>query len=137
MAKSGGYGVKVKIMVTATMTAIASVDKAEFPKFSRGLKEITAHDSTGGWAEYISTGKRELSSFGVTLFWDKAAATHAAIITAFGAETPVNMSIEDPKGGEIIAFSAFIKQIDRISEQEGAYNAKVEIQPTGAPTITP
>jgi len=137
MAVSGGLGVIVKITVSAALTAIANVEKVEFPKFQRGLKEITAHDSTGGWAEYLSTGKRELGSFGMTLTWDKAEATHAAILTAFNAETPVNMSIQDPKGAEIIAFSAFIKTIDRVSDLETAYQCKVEVQPTGVPAITP
>jgi hypothetical protein len=85
----------------------------------------------------IDTGKKSLNAFTVTLNWDKAHATHAAMVTAFGSATPVNMSIEDPAGSEIIAFSAFINKIGRVAEQEEVYSAEVEITPTGAPTITP
>lgn len=137
MAKQGGFGVRLKITVGTALTVVAGVREVEFPEFEKILAESTAHDSSGGWKEMIDTGKRALNAFTVTLSWDKAQTTHAAMSTALTSTSPVNMSVEDPAGAEIIAFSAFITKIGRTAEQEEVYSAEVEITPTGAPTITP
>lgn len=135
MAKQGGFGLVVKIN-TGSLTAIANVVDAEFPEQRQTLAEITAHDSTSGYREYMATGLRELASFKMTLIWDESETTHAAIVTAFGSDASVGMSIEDPAGAEVIAFDAFIEVIGRISKAEEAYQAEITVQPTGAPTIT-
>lgn len=137
MAKQGGYGAIVKITVSAALVAVASILDVEFPEFTAEVEDVTAHDSPGGWAEFIKTGRRNLGDFSMTLLWDKAAATHAAIITAFNANPTVNMSIQDPGGAEIIAFAGHITQLGRMSKQKEGYKCKVKVQPTGAPTITP
>lgn len=136
MGKQGGFGVKLKITVGTALTVVAGVREVEFPEFEKMLAEATAHDSSGGWKEMIDTGKRALNAFTVTLSWDADGATHAAMVTAFGSTSPVNMSIEDPAGTEVISFSAFINKIGRTAEQEEVYSAEVEITPTGAPSIT-
>lgn len=135
MAVQGGFGAVLKITTTG-LTAVTHVKDFEFPEFERVLAEITAHDSPGGYAEWISTGKRKLNEFSCTLVWDKSEATHAAIQTAFGSDTAVAMSVEDPGGTEVIAFNGFISKIGRTVDQEDAYLAEVSIQPTGQPTFT-
>lgn len=135
MAKQGGFGVKLKIAVGTVLTVVAGVREVEFPEFEKMLAEATAHDSSGGWKEMIDTGKRALNAFTVTLSWDADATTHAAMVTAFGSTSAVNMTIEDPAGTEVISFSAFINKIGRTAEQEEVYSAEVEITPTGAPSI--
>lgn len=137
MGTQGGFGLVVKISIAAVMTVVAHVLDGELPEFEKILKEVTGHDATGGYAEFIATGKRKLNAFNLTLLWDKAQATHAAMITAFNSEDPVNMSVQDPDGAEVIAFSAHIQKLGRISTQEDGYQCKVAIQPTGQPTITP
>ncbi len=136
MTTQGGYGLKCKITVGTVLTSIAHILDCEFPKFVKVVKEFTGHDADTGYAEWISTGKRKLESFKMTLGWDSADATHAAIVAAFGADTSVNMSIEDPDGVEVIAFAAHVTTLERISEQEDGYKCEVEVQPTGKPTIT-
>lgn len=137
MATQGGYGLTIKIQVSATLTTIVHVLEADMPEFEKVLAEVTAHDSAGGYAEHIATGKRKINEFEMTLLWDKAAATHAAVIAAFNSDSPVNMSVADPDGAETIAFSAHVYKMGRVSEQEEGYQCKVSIQPTGQPTITP
>lgn len=136
MAIQGGFGVVLKIMVSTTLTAVANVVDVDFPKFKKFLAESTAHDSTSGYQTWVATGKRALEAFTCTLMWDSAAATHAAMVTAFDSDAALSMSIEDPNGDEVIAFSAHISTMERISKQEEGYTCEVEIQPTGAPTIT-
>lgn len=136
MAAQGGFGVQLKIMVSTTLTAVANVIDVDFPKFKKFLAESTAHDSTSGYQTWVATGKRALESFTCTLLWEDSVTTHAAMVTAFSADTAVSMSIQDPDGNEIIAFSAHISGMERMSKQEEAFTCEVEIQPTGAPTIT-
>ena len=50
MATQGGYGLKCKITVGTTLTAIANVLDCEFPKFIKVVKEFTAHDADTGWS---------------------------------------------------------------------------------------
>lgn len=136
MSVQGGYGAVLKITVTASLTAVAHVRDFEFPEFERVVAEITAHDSPGGYAEYISTGKRKMNEFTCTLTWDKSEATHQAMLAAFNSDDPVEMSTEDPNGVEVIAFDALVTKIGRQAEQEEGYSAEVSIQPTGIPAIT-
>lgn len=137
MATQGGFGLQIRISVSATLTAIVHIQEADMPEFEKVLAEVTAHDSAGGYAEYIATGKRKVNEFEMTLLWDKAAATHAAVLAAFNSDAPVNMSVSDPDGAETIAFAAHVYKMGRVSEQEEGYQCVVTIQPTGQPTITP
>lgn len=135
MARQGGYGVTVKIN-TGSLTAIANVIDAEFPRQKKTLAEATAHDSPSGYREFLATGLRELEPFTMVLAWDDTEATHAQILTSFAADTAVAMSIEDPLGQEVIGFDAHIEILGRITKQEEVYTAEIQVQPTGAPTIT-
>lgn len=133
----GGFGLQVKITVGTSLTAIAYMVEGEIPEFERFVAEATPHSATGGWAKFVSTGKRKLNEFKVTLAWDSDDTTHAAIRTAFDSESSVAMSVVSPDGSdETISFSAYITKIGLIAEQEDYYKAEVTIQPTGKPTIT-
>lgn len=134
---TGGFGLAVKIDISSTLTAIAHMVEGEIPEFEKFIAEATPHSATGGWAQYVATGKRKMNEFKVTLAWDSDDSTHAAIRTAFDSDSSVNMSVVAPDGtDETIAFAAHITKIGLISEAEDYYKAEVSIQPTGAPTIT-
>ena len=133
----GGFGLQVKITVATNLTAIVNVlEGSELPKFKKFIAEATPHSSTGGWAVRIATGKRSAESFKVVLGWDSDEATHAAVLTAFDSDSPVNMAVVSPGADETISFAAHIEEIGRISPQEDAYTAEVMVTPTGKPTIT-
>jgi predicted secreted protein len=136
MTTQGGYGLVIKLEIAASLTAIAHVLEADFPEFEKLLAEVTAHDSPSGYAEYISTGKRKLGEFTMTLLWDADAATHAAIVAAFNSDATINMSVQDPDGVEVISFAAHVTKVGRQAEQEEGYQAEITIQPTGVPTIS-
>jgi hypothetical protein len=132
----GGFGVVLKIDVGTVLTVLTKVVDTTFPEFEKILAESTAHDSAGGYAEHVATGKRRLNEFVCTLTWDTSEATHAAVVTAFDSDAAVSFSINDPDAEETIAFEGHIRAMTRISEQEDVYQAEVAIQPTGEPTIT-
>jgi predicted secreted protein len=131
----GAYGTLVKIKVTSTLTTMAHLMEVEFPEFEKLLAEVTAHDSPGGYAEHIATGKRKINGFVVKLLWDISSATHAAIQAAFNSDLPVDMSVQDPDGTEVISFSAHVYKLGRVTPQDEGYTCDVSIQPTGQPTF--
>lgn len=131
----GAFGVKLKITVSNTLTAIAHLEEVDYPEFEKTLAKIRCHDSAGGYPDYIDTGARDINSIKATLVWDVSESTHAAIVTAFDSTTPVGMSIEDPEGDEVITFDAHIQKVGRIAKSEDAFKCEVEIQPTGEPGI--
>ena len=132
----GGMGVPLKIDVTAVLTAIVNLLDIDNLEFEKILAEMTGHDAAGGYDVQVDTGKRRTSPLVATIGWDDSEATHTAVIAAFNSTSPVDMSIEDPGGTEVIAFSAHIQKMGRVYKQEDGYKAKVTIKPTGAPTIT-
>jgi predicted secreted protein len=135
MARQGGYGAVMKIDVTAVLTAVVHVVDFEFPELEKVLADVTAHDSPGGYSEFIASGKRTMNEFTVKVVWDRSEATHNAIQAAFDSDLPVGMSVQDPDGSEVIEFEAHVKKVGRIAEQEEGFMCEIAIQPTGLPTI--
>lgn len=138
MATQGSFGVVLKIMVSTTLTAVAHLLDIAFPEQVKELADVTEHPSSAvtGYRTFIDSGIRDLAEFEATLLWDDADSTHAAIVAAFDATAAVSMSIEDPNGSEVIAFSGHIRSIGRLAAMADGYKARVRIKPTGAPTIT-
>ena len=132
----GGFGLQIKILVSATMTAIAELIEGEIPEFEKFVAEMTSHGATGGYATYVASGKRKLNEFKMTLGWDSDDTTHAAILAAFASNSPITMTIYAPDSSdEAISFSAHINKLGRISAQEDGYKCDVAVTPSGAPTM--
>lgn len=132
----GGFGFVCKIDVVGVPTAIAHINSFGTPEFEKMVAEITGHDADGGYAEWVSTGKRKMGEFTHTLAWDPISSTHAALLAGYNSDDPVQISIEDPSGKEKIEFDAHITKVGRKTEQEEGYMCEVTFQPTGKPTIT-
>lgn len=136
MAKSGGFGVQLKITISASLTTIAQLKDVTFPEQVAKTVDVTTHDSTSGYTERIKTGLFDLTPFEANLVWDDSIASHTGVVAAFSATAPVAMTITTPGTGEVIAFDGHITSLGRESKQDNALMCKVKIEPTGAPTIT-
>lgn len=136
MSTIGGFGLQIKITVTAVLTAIVDVIEGEIPEFEKFLAEATPHSAAGGYAVYVATGKRKMNEFKFTLGWDSDDSTHAAVLAAFDSNSSVGMAVVSPSGDETIAFSAHVSKLGRVTDQEDYYKCEVTVQPTGQPTIT-
>ena len=128
----GGYG----LAMTINGAALVQVETADMPSFMKFIAEATGHDSPSGYYEAVATGKRRIEPLNVTLFWDKNAASHSAVLAAFNADTAVLFTSADPDADETIAFRAHVERIGRMTQQEEAYRAEVALHPTGTATIT-
>ena len=135
-SEQGGLGVKLKITVSAALTAVANVEEVEFPELEKIMADITAHDSGGGWDETIPSGRFNSSEFEATLTWNADDSSHAAITAAFGSTVSMPMSIEDPAGVEVLAFNGFVTKMGRVAELDEAYRCKVTFKATGPINIT-
>lgn len=136
MADATAFGTKLKIDISSTLTLVVSVTEVAFPKTSKVIDEITAHDSPSGYYEALDVGVKRAEPFDVTVVWDSAQTTHAKFVTAFDGTSAVNFSVEDPGGVEIMAFAGHVESIERMTPLKGALRAKMHIHPTGAATIT-
>lgn len=134
----GGFGAKLKIDVGTVLTATTYLLDVTFPVQEKDLAEATPHPVSGqtGYEEWVDSGLRRLTAFDAVLGWDVDEATHANVLTVFAATGLFSFSIEDPLGDEVIAFEGFIQSVGRVATKNGRYEARVRIQPSGAPTIT-
>lgn len=136
MAVSGGLGVVWKIPVSATPTTVPNVEDIEFPMSENELAEITAHDSTDGWEEFVATGLKRSGEFEATLTWDIAATPHAELVALQASGAAVAMTLATVDAAETLAFSGIVRNIKRESPIDDAFRAKVTIKVTGAITIS-
>ena len=135
MAVQGGYGIAVQIDVSGTLASLAKVIDMDVPEYSKYIAEATTHDSTGGYYEAVATGKRRLNPFTVTLAWDSADTSHAAVLAAFDGDTAVTFTVADPDGNETISTELHVETVKRIWVQEDVIKAEVTLHPTGQPSI--
>lgn len=134
MSRQGGFGAILKIKVNSTMTAVTHVEDHAFPEEEAKTDDMTAHDSADGYTEMIKTGLKILNSFDVTLGWDRDETTHDALVAAYHSDDPVEFSVEDKKGMEVISFLGNVTKLGRVSEKDKHLKCKVTIEPTGGPT---
>jgi len=136
MTVKGGMGVEIKIEISSTQTVIVDMKEGDPPEFEKFLAELTPHNAAGGYAQHVATGKRKINEIEIVIGWDRDEVTHAALLTAFDSDDPVNMEIITPDSDETLSGAAHIFKIGRVTDEEDAYLANVSIQPTGQWTIT-
>lgn len=137
MAFQGGFGGVVQIDVTATPTTIAKAIEIGSYKRTRTIASVTAHDSTSKWQERLATGRRNVEPFDVTVLFDKASTTHAALQAGLVSGSTVNIKWKSPDGSqEIYSFTALITKRTNITDQEDGYKATFTVEPAAAATKT-
>ncbi len=137
MADSGGFGTVWTILVGTVATEVANVSDIQWPEIENQEVEITAHDSSGGYREWVSTGLKDVAELEMEIAsWDVNEATHAQLVTLLGTGAASAMTITDPDSDESAAFNAIVKNIKRETPLEGARKAMVKIRVSGAITIT-
>jgi predicted secreted protein len=132
MATQGGLGTTL----TYNSQSITKIMEVDWPEIEKVLAEVTAHDSTGGWEEFIATGKFTASDFTITVLWDKALAGHGALLTAHNNGTAHAFSLVGPGTALTVSGSAFVSSIAEESDMEDGHKATITISPTGNVTIT-
>jgi predicted secreted protein len=132
MATQGGLGTTL----TYNSQSITKIMEVDWPEVEKVLADVTAHDSSSGWEEFIATGKFVAADFTVTVLWDKALAGHAALLTAYTAKTSHAFSLVAPGSAITVAGTAFVSNVEEQAEMEDGYKAVITFAPTGNVTIT-
>jgi len=144
MAATGGFGVTFyvgnkELGQTPSYTAVANVENIS-PVGGEGvMDEITAHDSTGGWAEKVATGLFRMNDLELSLVHDLTLATHAnasgGLLYNWLNKILVAYKISLPDGMDW-AFDAYISKYQVEAVKDKAMRSKLSLTITGQPTIS-
>lgn len=127
---------------TPTYTTVAQVKNIGDVATALRMAEVTNHGSSGGWAEHIPSGIKDVEDISITLVYDAAQATHAnaagGVIHAHLNETKLAYQIVLPDTGSTTwTFEAYVTNVNtQIGEGEDALMQEITIKITGAPTLT-
>ena len=136
-----GYGVLLKIGDgggSETFTTIAEVRDIEGPELELEAKEVTSHDSPGGWREYIGTlltgGE---VSFDLNFIPTNATQSYTSgLIEDMVGRTKRNFQlIFSDTGATTWAFTALVTGFKPSAGVEDELLAEVTLQVTGQPTL--
>jgi predicted secreted protein len=117
-----------------TFTDAANVQDISGPGMSIAEINVTAHDSTDGFKEYIG-GVGDGGTITFDLNWDPGEASHAAMLAVFYAKSVVDWTIT-LSDGSIVDFSGLISGWEPSNPVEGKITASVTIRTSGKPAFT-
>lgn len=142
MGATGGFAVVFSIGSTVlggtpTYTTIAQVKTWNGFEAEAMMAEWTHTGSSGGFQEFVPSGKFNTSEIELGLAWDKTAATQinasGGLLHAFLNKTPLAYKIALPDGANWV-FDAYVSKFKHDAQQEGHIEAMVTLRPTGQPT---
>jgi hypothetical protein len=131
MAVQGGFGIVYQVDVAATPVTVANVRSITPPSIEAVMADITAHDSTGGYEEYIPSGRINTGEVTVEIVFDESANTHSELRTLSTSKAIATHVFKDSATTETLTFEGYVSGFSRKSEQDDAYIVEVKIRPTG------
>jgi len=132
MAKYSAYGTAFK-RGAVTVVQVSNIDG---PEISLDTEDVTTHDSTDAYEEFVATIIRT-GNVSLDLVWDPNAATHAAaaggLLNDLTARTLVEYSVVFPTTPAATAtFDALVTQFKPGANTTGALVASVTLKVSGA-----
>ncbi len=138
MAGRLGYGLILKVganpaAVTATVT-LGGLTNIPPPPFSREMVDVTAHDSPGGFREFIG-GLKDPGEFSPTLNWIPGDATDLVLIAMQAENEPRLFEWTAPQVSpdRICTFRGLLSAWEPTGEVEGALTASITLRVTSVP----
>lgn len=120
-----------------TFTTIPEVKKIGAPSIKFDLLDVTNHDSTGGFKEYIpGLADGDNCTFEFNLLTGNA--LHIQLRTDSYAKTKKNMEVIFPGGGTgaMIAFAAYVVGLNAVADSGAILMETGTAKVTGQPTWT-
>lgn len=138
MANYDAFGTKLKRGGTGG-TAIAQVTNIGGPGMSVETYDVTSHDSTGKWREFVS-GLKDGGEISLDLNFDPANATQKAAaggaLFDMTAGTATNYALVFPDSATTSwTFNAFVTAFEPTAPHDGKLTATCTLKITGAPTL--
>lgn len=136
MAANDGFGVVLeRDDGMAGYTQIAQLRDVNGPGLTRDTVDVTTKDSASNWREFLST-LRAGGEVSANIVFDHNGATHAQLVTDHAADASVGYRISlNDTGSTVITFSAFLTSLSITGAMEGAIEADITLQITGAVTF--
>lgn len=119
-------------------TDIAQVRTIKPPMVENEEIDVTTHDSTGGYREFIAAPLKDGGEVTLELVWDPAGATHDAttgLLSGAVSAAAASFELTFPNG-TVWTFPGFVKAFEPGDlETDGEMTADVTIRVSGAPTL--
>lgn len=137
MTNINAFGTKLYRGGTAG-TAIAQVDNITGPGLKLNTLDVTNHDSTGGWQEFIG-GLKDGGDVKLDINYDPAGATHKAaaggLLTDLTAGTALAYALKFPDAATTTwTFSAIVTSFEPKAPANNKLTASVTLKVTGVVT---
>lgn len=138
MAGLDAFGIAFQrsdMAATPVFTSIANVTSVSGPEIERETYDVTAHDSTDGWREFIG-GLKDGGEVSLEVNYDPR--DHDVLVADFEDSTPRNYKIVFPAtaGGGNWAFAAILTGFSSEAPVDDKLTAELTFKVTGKPTIT-
>lgn len=118
---------------SSTYVAVADVTSIDVLDASVDTIDVSSHDSTGQWREFVA-GMKDGGELSMDINYDPS--VHGAIWSALGATRNHRITLTD-SGAAVVAFSGIVTALQAQAPYDDKLSASVSIKVTGAVTITP
>ena len=128
------------IPASATYTTIAQVRNISGPGMSSDPIDVTSHDSTNGWREFV-VALKDMGEITLDLIYDPDQATHSkssgGLLYEFtqASQKAYRLTLVDTTA-TVFKFVAYVTSFSPTFNFDGSMDASVTLRITGAPTIT-
>ncbi len=114
-------------------SAVGNVTSISLPSLERETYDVTAHDSTDGWREFIG-GLKDGGEVSFDVNYDPN--EHVPLTMADTAETdPSNWEVAFPSGA-LWAFAAILTSSEADAPHDGQLEGSITLKISGAPVFT-
>ena len=134
MAKFASKGAILKATITSVLTAVPAMGDVTFTPGSVDRIDVTTHDSTGDTREFLQTWKGA-GTLGFTVKYDPANTVHEFLRASHGAAAVVFSLVLPDTGAATWTFSAHVTGFEIGASVDGAIEATVSLETTGAITF--
>lgn len=137
MAGIDGFGAALKRGDGAdpeVFTAIGNTTNIEGPGIERETIDVTAHDSTDAWREFLG-GLKDGGEVSVDLNYDPS--KHDALVADFDDEEPRNYQLVFPDSGSTTwSFAAILTEFNPEAPHDDKLAASLTFKVSGKPTLS-
>ena len=122
----------------AAYAAIGQVKDISGPSISRGTVDVTDHDSTDGWREFIG-GLVDGGEVSFIVAHDRGNAQHTALWTSLSSDTCTvpawQLTLNVCSGSAVWTFDGFLTGLSPSTPVEGENTWEIAVKVTGKATL--
>lgn len=133
MAKGSAFGTTLSVTIASVLTPVAELTNIGGLSLDSDEIDVTTHDSTEGWREFVQ-GLKDGGSFDVEGIY-MADASQKGLVTLLGAGTVGACEIVFPSTLGKWTFNGFVKSFATDGPMDDALKFTATIRVSGKPTL--